>query len=66
MVKLHVYSASENNKFPAYTWKWEIKSLDPSKIVIDIQIDQPTQIGLSDYIEVSLDFSKFDENWQYY
>lgn len=64
MVTLTMHSADEVQ--PAYSATWRVTNLESTEMTIELQIDRPLEIGLSDYIVVTLDFSTFDQSWKYY
>ncbi len=45
---------------------WKLSDLDERSVTINLNFKNPREIKLSDYVEVSLDFSSFDKNWEVY
>ncbi len=43
-----------------------MSDLDERSVAINLKFDKPVQIKVSDYLEVTLDFSSFDKNWEVY
>jgi hypothetical protein len=43
-----------------------VSELDERSLTISLKFNKPGQIKVSDYLEVTLDFSSFDKNWEVY
>ena len=43
-----------------------MNSIENNKIVFELEFGQPEDIALSDYIQLTFDFSSFDRNWSGY
>jgi len=45
---------------------WDVVELQNNQISISLSIDNPSRLSLGDYIEVSLNFTGLDSNWELY
>jgi hypothetical protein len=61
-----VDSKSQEGEKASYGVVWQLIDLTENSITLDLTISSPGEIRLGDYLEVSLDFSSFDKNWESY